>query len=140
LSYRKGVNAENQLIRLLKDRAYNTVHSSGSRGSVDVIASKMGLFGLSGRRFAIQVKATTGQILRVPKTELERLREAANQHHCVAVLAVRFSRERWRFWSDEEELLMVFGDTPLSELEGGGGASVELSIDGKTGKLFEQVF
>jgi Holliday junction resolvase len=129
------------LIRLLKDRGYDTIHSAGSRGSVDVIASKKGFLGLGGKRFAIQVKSTASEVLRVPKKELGRLRESARQHDGVAVLAVKFRRERWRFWSDEEEpFLMVSADTSFRELEGGKGASAELSIDGKTGKLFEQVF
>jgi Holliday junction resolvase len=129
------------LIRLLKDRGYDTIHSSGSRGSVDVIASKKVRLGLSQKRFAIQVKATASEVLRIPKKELGRLRESAHQRDGVAVLAVRFPRERWRFWSDEEEsFLMISADTSFRELEGGKGASAELSIDGKTGKLFEQVF
>ena len=113
---------------------------SGSRGPVDIIASKKTFFGLSSKKFAIQVKATTSDALRMPKKELVRLRKSTNQHDSYAVLAVRFSRERWRFWSDEEEPLLSYDESALRDLERGKSISAELTVNSNAGKLFEHVF
>lgn len=66
LSY-KGIDAERQLIRLLKDRGYDTQRSAGSRGAIDIMTWKSKWLGLSKKTFGIQVKAANGDELCLPK-------------------------------------------------------------------------
>jgi Holliday junction resolvase len=138
LTYRKGVAAEQQLVRWLKDRGYDTQRAAGSRGAADILAAKKEFFGLSKKKFAIQVKSTSEDKYRIAKEEIEKLSEFADKFDSSPVLAVRFLGEKWRFWEgggeDWQETL------PLYKLLDKKEPYVLLKTDDKEAALFEQVF
>jgi Holliday junction resolvase len=102
-AYRKGIKAERALVRRLKDKEYLTYRAAGSRGGADIIAGKKELLGLSKKKFAIQVKSTGKEVLKISRKKIAKLREDSAVFGITAVLAVRFPGEKWRFWSDNEE-------------------------------------
>ncbi|MCJ7767534.1 hypothetical protein MUP79_04000 [Candidatus Bathyarchaeota archaeon] len=136
-SYRKGIKAERALVRWLRDRKYLTYRASGSRGGADIIAGKEELMGLSKKKFAIQVKSTGREVLRIPRRKIERLRNESEVFDVTAVVAVRFPAERWRLWNDEEEDLE---ESSLEKLLIGKKALVKLCVNDKTAKQLEDVF
>jgi len=140
LSYRKGVAAEQQLIRMLKDRGYETQRAAGSRGAADIVAGKKALMGLSKKRFAIQVKSTSNDQYRTPKEAVKKLIEFANKLDQEPILAVRFSAEKWRFWTGEEEELEFFDKPPLKALLDGKESYTILDVNDKRAQLFEKTF
>ena len=73
MAYQKGINAERQLIRLLKDRDYEANRTVGSRGAADIFAAKKGMLGFGRKKFVIQVKATSSEKVRIPKDDIKKL-------------------------------------------------------------------
>jgi Holliday junction resolvase len=140
LSYKKGVAAEQQLIRLIKDRDYEFQRAAGSRGAADILCAKKGLLGLSKKKFAIQVKATNKDKFVISKDDIERLKKFADKFDSIAVLAIRFSGERWRFWDNEEESFHpMFGYSAFDELKGNRNR-IEVGVNDKIAKKFEKIF
>ncbi|MCJ7699656.1 hypothetical protein MUO56_05385 [Candidatus Bathyarchaeota archaeon] len=145
MTYRKGVNAEQQLIRFLKDREYEANRTVGSRGAADILAAKKTLLGLGRKRFAIQVKATSSDKFRVSKEEIKSLMKFANTHDSIAVLAVRFSGDSWRVWDNEEDiarytLVGAFFRSSLERLESKKKDIIELKVSDRSGRRLEKVF
>jgi len=139
LTYRKGVAAEQELMRLLKDRKYDAQRAAGSRGAADILAAKRELFGLSTTKFAIQVKSTSGDTFRISKEEIKRLYESAKKFGATPLLAVRFSGQKWRFWQGEGGLLIT-DDSELGALKSGKEPYPILELNDKHAQLFEKIF
>jgi len=140
LSY-KGVEAERQLARYLRNRGYHTERSAGSRGPIDLYAHKQKWGGIVKKKFAIQVKATTESELRIEKKAIEDLRKAASSASLEPILAVRFGRENWKVWWDSEE------EFPLEETDFEyllnkykSQSNIFLRADDPRAKLLEKVF
>jgi Holliday junction resolvase len=145
LTYRKGITAEQQLIRFLKDREYEANRTVGSRGAADIFAAKKGFLGLGGKKYVIQVKATTSDKVRVSKEGIKKLMKFADTHDSTAVLAVRFSRDSWRCWDNEKDsmLPLIFSALVDSKLEHLGSTKkdyVDLKVSDKSGRRLEKVF
>lgn len=138
LSYKKGIAAEQQLVRLLKDRDYEFQRSAGSRGAADILCAKKGFFGLSKKKFAIQVKATNNDKFVISKDDIEKLKKFADKFDSIAILAIKFSSEKWRFWSNEEESLHpMISYSALDELKGN---RIEVGVNNKNARKFEKIF
>ncbi len=138
MAYRKGVAAEQQLVRWLKDRKYETQRAAGSRGAADILAAKKGLLGLSQKKFAIQVKSTSGESFRILKADIKKLSEFSNRFDSIPMLAVRFSGDKWRFWSGETDD-DLFDDSALKALENGKDPYAIIDVHSKKAKLFEKI-
>lgn len=139
MTYRKGVGAEQELVRLLRDRKYDAQRAAGSRGAADILAAKKELLGLSTRKFAIQVKATSSDAFRIPKEDIEHLYESANKFGATPLLAVRFFGQKWRFWPGEGGRL-IEDESELGAVKSGKEPNAVLKVDDKKAKLFEKVF
>jgi len=139
LSY-KGVEAERELVRYLKDRGYHVTRSAGSRGPMDIIAHKEKLFGIVKKKFGIQVKATRESKLSVEKNEIENLRRSANSAGFEAVLAVRFRGGSWRVWWNTYEEILEETDFEYLLSKYKNLPKIPLSADDKRAKLLEKVF
>lgn len=137
MSYTKGIDAERQLLRLLKDRDYEANRSVGSRGAADIHAAKKTMLGFRRKKFVIQVKSTSGDKTRISKNEVKKLRKYADKVNMTAVLAVRFSRERWRFWNDEDDAMLK---SRLRKLESTKKDQIDLVFNNKSARRFEKVF
>jgi Holliday junction resolvase len=138
LTYGKGVAAEQQLVRWLKDRGYETQRAAGSRGAADILAAKKGLLGFGQKKYAIQVKSTSEDKYRIAKKEIEELSEFADKFDSNAVLAIRFLGEKWRFRTGGGEDWEA--KSPLYRLLDEKEPYVLLKTNGKEAELFEQAF
>ncbi|AMM54827.1 Holliday junction resolvase Hjc [Pyrococcus kukulkanii] len=88
--YRKGANAERELIRLLEKYGFAVVRSAGSK-KVDIVA------GNGNRYLCIEVKSTRKEKLSIKKEEVERVRDFASRFGGTPILAVKFIGKGWRF-------------------------------------------
>ncbi len=137
MAYQKGINAERQLIRLLKDRDYEANRTVGSRGAADIFAAKKGFLGFGGKKFVIQVKATSSEKVRIPKDDIKKLMKFADKHSAVAVIGVRFSKERWRFWDNELDALL---ESRLQKLASSKKDQIDVEFNDKLARKLEKVF
>ncbi len=145
MTYRKGVSAEQQLIRFLKDREYEANRTVGSRGAADIFAAKKTFLGLGRKKFAIQVKATSSDKVRISKEDIKSLMKFADTHGSIAVLAVRFSGDSWRVWDSAKDsiappLFSAFEASSLERLESEKTDFVELKATDRSGQRLEKVF
>jgi len=136
----KGIRAEQQLARLLRDRHYSVTRSAGSRGPMDIIAHKEKLFGLVKKKFGIQVKATRETESNLEKKEIENLQRAARSAGFEPVLAVRFGGEKWRFWREEPEDIVEETDFEYLLDKYKNRPSILLQVNDPRAKLLENVF
>ncbi|OGD54139.1 hypothetical protein A3K80_02235 [Candidatus Bathyarchaeota archaeon RBG_13_38_9] len=102
---------------------------------------KKGFLGFGGKKFVIQVKATAGEKVRIPRDDVKKLMKFADKHSAIAVIGVRFSKERWRFWDNEEDsIFSMFDESSLGRLGSSKKDQIELGYKDKSGRKFEKVF
>ncbi|AAL81627.1 MULTISPECIES: Holliday junction resolvase Hjc [Pyrococcus] len=88
--YRKGAQAERELIKLLEKHGFAVVRSAGSK-KVDLVAG-------NGKKYlCIEVKVTKKDHLYVGKRDMGRLIEFSRRFGGIPVLAVKFLNVGWRF-------------------------------------------
>ncbi|WP_456423463.1 Holliday junction resolvase Hjc [Thermococcus sp.] len=95
MRYRRGANAERELIRLLEKAGFAVLRSAGSH-RVDLVAG-------NGRDYlCIEVKSTRSARLYLPEEDIEKLRSFAESFGGRPVLAVKFINVGWRFYLPNE--------------------------------------
>ncbi|ASJ16882.1 Holliday junction resolvase [Thermococcus chitonophagus] len=93
--YRKGANAERELIRMLERHGFAVIRSAGSK-KVDLIAG-------NGKRYlCIEVKSTRKNEIYLKEKEVKQILEFSRKFGGIPILAVKFIGRGWRFIPIEE--------------------------------------
>ncbi len=94
--YRKGANFERSLVRRFWDSGFTAVRAAGSGSAPfpipDIIAMK------DQRVIIIECKTTKKNSFRLDKSDVEKLRAFRSRADCEAYIAVKFDREKPRFF------------------------------------------
>ena len=121
--YRKGARKERELADFLRKKGFGVVRGAGS-SAPDLVAGK------SGKFYVIECKFTTKDVIYVPWEEVEREIEIARKMGAIFLLAIKFSREPWRFASEREVKRLKRGKSVrIYRGEAGSLPSVELLLD-----------
>ncbi len=90
MRYRKGANAERELIRMLEKEGFAVIRSAGSK-KVDIVAGNGRLY------LCIEVKSTKGEKLYINEEEISKLTSFAEKFGGKAIIAVKFINNGWYF-------------------------------------------
>ena len=121
--YRKGARKERELADFLRKNGFGVVRGAGS-SAPDLIAGKKGRF------YVIECKFSTKDVIYVQWNEIEREIEIARKMGAAFLLAIKFSREPWRFASEREVKKLRKGKSLRIDREGARSLpSVELMLD-----------
>ena len=91
--YQRGAAGEYYVIKLLEDKGYKTIRSSGSHGPIDILAAK-GASVEKNHRLGVQVKKSEKH--RMTTDEEQKLMEWANLFEALPVEAFK-QNGRWAF-------------------------------------------
>ncbi|BAA30434.1 Holliday junction resolvase Hjc [Pyrococcus horikoshii] len=108
--YRKGANAERELIKKLERLGFAVIRSAGSK-KVDVVAGNGKIY------LCIEVKTTKKGKLYIKGDDLKKLVEFANKFGGTPVLAVKFLGVGWRFFRPSGEGNLVISPNDGETLE-----------------------
>ena len=93
--YRKGANAERELIHLLFDKGFSVIRTAGSGGTAlpapDLIALK------PEKKLAFECKAWASKNLTIPAQQMEELLKWCKRAGIDAIIAWKFPRKGWYF-------------------------------------------
>ena len=110
--YKKGSNAERELMKLLEDYGFVSVRiaGSGNKNKPDIIF-------WSGRiHVAVECKATSKKLKYIDKDELESFFDFCRKFNVEGWYAIKFNRLGWRF-------------IPITSISGNRKISYESGID-----------
>jgi len=134
--YKKGAQAERELIKLLKGKGFDPTRAAGSKGLMDIVALH------EGKAYVFQVKYTKYDTIRIRRKEICKLVDLYYRHNpnpdketTAVYLAVKFRRHGWRFYPVIKLWSLLSGVFDTFELKPKDG----LPLDGLLNWLNHQI-
>lgn len=94
-TYKKGSEAERELMKLLWEHGIGAIRVAGSgkakTPTCDLVIGKLGKF------LVVECKSTKKDTIYLEDEEIEKIRKLAEVWRCEAVIACRFARSDWFF-------------------------------------------